>query len=114
MDTTPFRIDVPQATLDDLRSRLERTRWPDTPADLGWAAGTDLGLMRRLADRWLDGYDWRAQEADLDRYPQLIADVDGTRSMPSTPAARGRIPSRSCSSTPIPTPSIASPRSSRC
>jgi pimeloyl-ACP methyl ester carboxylesterase len=79
MDTTPFRIDVPQATLDDLRSRLERTRWPDTPADLGWGAGTDIDLMHRLVEHWLDGYDWRRQEAVLNRFPQLIADVDGTR-----------------------------------
>ena len=54
MDTTPFRIDVPQADLDDLRERLARTRWPEAPEGAGWSMGADAAFMRRLADHWLN------------------------------------------------------------
>jgi pimeloyl-ACP methyl ester carboxylesterase len=78
MKTTPFRIDIPQTTLDDLAQRLRATRWPQQPAGSGWDLGTDGDFMRRLVDRWLNHYDWRAQEAALNAYPQFKADVDGT------------------------------------
>jgi pimeloyl-ACP methyl ester carboxylesterase len=79
MKTTPFRIDVTQSVLDDLRQRLAATRWPDSPQDAGWGLGTDLAFMRRLADHWLHRYDWRAQETALNGYPQFTADVGGTQ-----------------------------------
>jgi pimeloyl-ACP methyl ester carboxylesterase len=78
MKTTPFRIDVPEATLTDLRDRLARTRWPQQPADAGWSLGTDLAFMQRLAEHWRGRYDWRAQEAALNAHPQFTADVNGT------------------------------------
>jgi pimeloyl-ACP methyl ester carboxylesterase len=78
MKTTPFRIEVKDAVLSDLRDRLARTRWPESPADAGWAMGTDLPFMKRLTEHWLSKYDWRAQEAALNAYPQFIADVNGT------------------------------------
>jgi epoxide hydrolase len=78
MDTTPFRIDVTHDVLDDLHDRIARKRWPEEPAGAGWSMGTDRSFMQRLADHWLDGYDWRAQEAALNEHPQFIADVDGT------------------------------------
>jgi pimeloyl-ACP methyl ester carboxylesterase len=77
MNTKPFRIDVPQTDLDDLRERVAKTRWPDDPG-AGWATGTDTSFMRQLADHWLSHYDWRAQEAALNAHPQFMADVDGT------------------------------------
>ena len=79
MDITPFRIDVNQAILDDLRERLARTRWPDAPEGAGWSMGTDVSFMKRLCDHWLTRYDWRAQEAALNAHPQFMADVDGTK-----------------------------------
>src|SRR4030095_8481937 len=54
----PFRVDVPQAELDDLRDRLARTRWPDDYEGVGWDYGTDLTTMKELATYWRDGYDW--------------------------------------------------------
>jgi pimeloyl-ACP methyl ester carboxylesterase len=78
MKTTSFRIDVPETTLDDLRQRLTLTRWPDQPEGAGWNFGTDRAFMKRLGERWLRGYDWRAHEAALNANPQFIADVDGT------------------------------------
>lgn len=78
---TPFRIDVPQADLDDLRDRLARTRWPhavpgrDDRAD--FSRGVPLPYLRELAEYWRDGFDWRAQEAALNAYEQATTVVDG-------------------------------------
>ena len=78
-DTTirPFRIDVPQADLDDLRDRLRRTRWPDELPGVGWSRGVPLGYLKELAGYWADGYDWRKQEARLNELPQFTTTIDG-------------------------------------
>ena len=75
---TPFRVDVPQAEVDDLTERLRRTRWPvgqDLPGD----RGIPVERVRALAERWASGWDWRAQEAALNAWPQVTTAVDGTR-----------------------------------
>ena len=72
----PFRVDVPQAELDDLRDRLARTRWPDDYEGVGWDYGTDLATMKELATYWRDGYDWRRQEAYLNSFPHYTAELD--------------------------------------
>jgi epoxide hydrolase len=79
-DTTirPFRIDIPQADLDDLRQRLHRTRWPDELPGVGWTRGVPLGYLKELAGYWADGYDWRKQEAALNEHPQFTTTIDGT------------------------------------
>ena len=73
----PFRVDVPQAELDDLRDRLARTRWPDDYEGVGWDYGTDLATMKEIATYWRDGYDWRRQEAYLNSFPHYTAELDG-------------------------------------
>jgi pimeloyl-ACP methyl ester carboxylesterase len=73
----PFRIDIPQAALDDLRDRLARARWPDELPGVGWSRGVPLGYLRELAEYWRTGYDWRAWEAKLNEYPQFITEIDG-------------------------------------
>jgi epoxide hydrolase len=75
----PFRIEVPQAELDDLADRLARTRWPDELPGAGWSRGVPLGYLRQLAGYWRSGYDWRAQEARLNQHPQFTTTVDGQR-----------------------------------
>lgn len=77
MKTEPFKINVKQESLDDLKGRLTRTRWDDGKGGTGWDAGTDSGYMRELTDYWLRKYDWRAQEVRLNGFPQFRADVDG-------------------------------------
>ena len=78
---TPFRIDIPQADVDDLRDRLARTRWPipvpgrDDRTD--FSRGIPLGYLQELAEYWRDGFDWRAQEAKLNEYEQFTTVVDG-------------------------------------
>jgi pimeloyl-ACP methyl ester carboxylesterase len=67
----PFRIQVSDATLADLRERLSRTRFPDQIEGAAWDYGTELGYLRELVAYWRDKFDWRAQEAALNRFPQF-------------------------------------------
>src|SRR6201986_3684575 len=73
----PFRIDVPQADLDDLSARLAATRWPGEVAKAGTAYGMPLDVVQRLPERWRTGYDWRAHEARLNEIPQFPTVIDG-------------------------------------
>jgi pimeloyl-ACP methyl ester carboxylesterase len=74
---TPFRIDIPQADLDDLRDRLTNARWPrQLPGD-GWSRGVPVDYLRDLAEHWATTYDWRAQEARLNEFPQFVTEIDG-------------------------------------
>ena len=75
----PFRVDVPDAVLADLRERLSRTRWPDQIEAYGWRQGAELEAVKRYAGHWADGYDWRAAEARLNRFAQFTAPVGGLR-----------------------------------
>ena len=75
----PFRVEIPQADLDDLHDRLARTRWPDELPGVGWSRGVPLGYLQELAGYWRDGYDWRGQEARLNQLPQFITEIDGQR-----------------------------------
>jgi epoxide hydrolase len=80
MSTTtmrPFRIDIPQGALDDLKSRLALTRWPSEVPGLGWSRGVPVEYLKELAEYWRTEYDWRADEAVLNSYPQYITEIDG-------------------------------------
>lgn len=71
-------IAVTETDLEDLRARLRNARWPTPwPVD-GWEAGADSTAVRRLAEYWASGYDWRAHEAGINALPHHIADVGGT------------------------------------
>jgi microsomal epoxide hydrolase len=74
----PFRVDIAQAQLDDLRERLRRTRWPDELPDVGWSYGVPLGYLKELTAYWCDEYDWRAEEKRLNEHPQFTTTIDGT------------------------------------
>ena len=75
----PFRIDIPDAGLEDLHRRLAATRWPDELPGVGWTYGIPTGYVRELAGYWRAGFDWRAQEAERNRYPQFVTEIDGQR-----------------------------------
>ena len=77
MTITPFRIDVPQAALDDLAARLANTRWPVQLPGEQWSKGVPVDYLRELADHWRHGFDWRAQEARINECPQFITEIDG-------------------------------------
>jgi pimeloyl-ACP methyl ester carboxylesterase len=81
MPTAPFRPEpfassTDPAELDDLRRRLRATRWPRTPADAGWAEGTDLAALRTLVEYWANDFDWAAAEARLNELPRFRATLD--------------------------------------
>ena len=86
----PFRVEVPQADLDDLADRLARTRWANElppeergggvqtgPVPSGWEYGVPLDYVKQLVEYWRTGYDWRAWEAKLNSYPQFTTTIDG-------------------------------------
>jgi microsomal epoxide hydrolase len=75
----PFRIQVSDETLADLRERLARTRLPDQLEDAGWDYGTELGYLKELVAYWRDKFDWRAQEVLLNFFPQFHTEIDGQR-----------------------------------
>ncbi len=75
----PFRIDIAQADLEDLRDRLARTRWPDQLAGVGWDYGIPLDYVQELAEYWRTGYDWRVHEARLNAFDQFTTTIDGQR-----------------------------------
>jgi pimeloyl-ACP methyl ester carboxylesterase len=75
----PFRIEVPQAALDDLRERLARTRFPDEIPGVGWSRGVPLDYLRNVAHYWADGFDWRWQEAKLNDLPQFTTEIGGQK-----------------------------------
>jgi pimeloyl-ACP methyl ester carboxylesterase len=66
---------VSDAVLDDLRARLQRTRWPSVIEGQGWARGTDLDYLGELVDYWRTGFDWRAQESALNRFTHERVEV---------------------------------------
>jgi len=73
----PFTVEVPQADLDDLRSRLARTRWADDYANEDWKYGVERGWLQEMVAYWLDGYDWRAEERAINAYPNFRVELDG-------------------------------------
>lgn len=74
-----FKVSVPQQVIDDLKSRLQNTRWPGEAEGSDWHFGTSEVYLKELVHYWLTGYDWRKQEAELNKYPQYIADVSGVK-----------------------------------
>lgn len=76
-DIRPFRIDVPQAELDELADRLSRVRWANEIPGAGSDYGVAVERVQALVEYWRDGYDWRAWEARLNSYPQFTTTIDG-------------------------------------
>ncbi len=73
----PFEVSIPQEDLDDLHERLVRTRWPDELPGVGWSYGVPLDYLKGLAEYWRTGFNWRAQEAELNAFPQFTTEIDG-------------------------------------
>jgi pimeloyl-ACP methyl ester carboxylesterase len=73
----PFRIDVPEAALVDLRRRVLATRWPDRETVMDQSQGVQLAKIQALARYWGTDYDWRKAEATLNGLPQFVTTIDG-------------------------------------
>jgi hypothetical protein len=74
---TPFKIQVPDAVLRDLKTRLAQTRFPNEIPGSGWTYGTDLSYAKELVTYWRERYDWRAQERRLNQFDQFTTNIDG-------------------------------------
>ena len=77
MNVQSFRINIPQAALDDLQERLARANYPDEIPGSDSAYGVSLEWVRRMVDYWRTDYDWRKWEVKLNQYPQYTASIDG-------------------------------------
>src|SRR5438132_10188873 len=73
----PFRINVPEAALVELRSRVAATRWPEREIVNDQSQGVQLATVQKLANYWAKDYDWRKAEAKLNSYPQFTTTIDG-------------------------------------
>ena len=73
----PFRVDIPQEALDDLRRRIAATRWPSRELVADRSQGVQLATMQVLARYWTTEYDWRKAEAKLNALPQFTTTIDG-------------------------------------
>ena len=75
----PFRVEIPQADLDDLQARLALTRYPTPAPGDDWVYGTPVSYLKEMVDYWRTGFDWRAQEARMNEYGQFVTEIDGQR-----------------------------------
>jgi len=73
----PFKVEVPQAALDDLRRRIAATRWPDKETVADRSQGAQLAKLQELVRYWGSTYDWRKAEAKLNAFPQFVTTIDG-------------------------------------
>jgi pimeloyl-ACP methyl ester carboxylesterase len=73
----PFRVDVPEEALVDLRKRIAATKWPERETVSDATQGVQLATMRELARYWETDYDWRKVESRLNGLPQFITEIDG-------------------------------------
>jgi epoxide hydrolase len=71
----PFRVDIPQATIDRILARVRDVRWPDRLDTSDWSYGANWDYMKALAEYWTTRFDWRKAEANLNRHPQFLARV---------------------------------------
>ena len=77
MAVSPFKVEVPDAVLQDLKERLDHTRWPDEIPGSGWYYGTNLDYIKELVEYWRTKFDWRAQEKAINSFSHFKTDVDG-------------------------------------
>ncbi|MDA0821110.1 MAG: epoxide hydrolase [Proteobacteria bacterium] len=76
-DIKPFRIEIAESQLDDLRLRLKMTRWPERATTDDWSQGIPLSYVQDIAEYWLEKYDWRRCERWLNNLPQFTTEIDG-------------------------------------
>lgn len=77
MAVTPFKVQVRDSVLEDLKKRLDNTRWPDEIPGSGWDYGTNLNYIKELVEYWRTDFDWKSQEKLINSFAHFKADVDG-------------------------------------
>lgn len=76
LEVKPFKIDISEAAIADLKARLGQARWPHAITN-DWSRGQPVKFIMELTDQWRNKYDWRKHEAELNRYPHFMAEIDG-------------------------------------
>jgi epoxide hydrolase len=76
-DVRPFKIQIADTVLADLKSRLAHTRWPERELVADWSQGAPLAWIKDICGYWQQGYDWRARESQLNRFAQFTTTIDG-------------------------------------
>ena len=73
----PFKINVPEEEVTELKRRIKATRWPEKETVADQSQGVQLGTIQELARYWADEYDWRKVESTINSYPHFITEIDG-------------------------------------
>ena len=73
----PFRVNVPEAELTELRRRINATRWPERETVTDASQGVQLATMQKLAQYWANTHDWRKCETKINAVPNFITEIDG-------------------------------------
>ena len=73
----PFLANISEEILDDLKTRIKNTCWTDEITNSNWSYGTSLSFMKELSNYWLNNFDWRKVEAEINSFPNFIANIDG-------------------------------------
>ena len=74
---TPYKINVPDETIREIKTRVANFPWHEMPDDGGWDYGTNLDYMKEFCDYWASEFDWREQENRINQFSNFIAPVDG-------------------------------------
>lgn len=90
--TERFKLNIDQPVLDDLKTKLLATRWPDAINKADWQYGVDLSYIKKLASYWSNSFDWRKTEETINSYRQYVAEIDGHRIHYLHIKSRGRQP----------------------
>src|SRR3990170_2468380 len=73
----PFKINIPENEIQDLKNRLRNSRWPSKIRGDDWQYGVPVDYLKKLADYWLLKFDWKTQENKINQYPQFVTEIDG-------------------------------------
>ncbi len=76
---TEFKCQISQSAIDDLKFRISQTRWTDEIKGSSWQYGANLSYIKELADYWVDKFDWRKVENEINQYPNYIVEIDGVK-----------------------------------
>jgi epoxide hydrolase len=76
-DVRPFRFEIPDSALNELKRRLAETRWPERETPKDWSQGVPLAYTQEVCEYWRTRYDWRRCEARLNALPEFITTIDG-------------------------------------
>jgi pimeloyl-ACP methyl ester carboxylesterase len=74
-----FKSNISQSAIDDLNLRISQTRWTDEIEGSGWQFGASLSYVKELADYWMNEFDWRKVENEINQYPNYMAEIDSVK-----------------------------------